>query len=500
MNLWANLLTGFTAVFQPQNILATVLGQFIGILVGILPGVNASMAVSVLLPLSFGLAPETALMLLAGIYMGTMYGGSITSILMRVPGTSTASVICLDGHELTRQGRAGLALGVTAVGSFLAGTFSLLVLMTLGPTLARAALAFAPPEYFALIFFGLLAIAGLESDGIVRGLITGCFGLLLGTIGIDPVTGVSRFTFGRIELLDGIDFIAVLVGLFAISQALINLERIKPLELYRGKLTGLLPRWRELRESLGAIVRGSVLGTIVGILPGVGATTAAFLSYSLEARLARDRTKVGKGDLRCVAGPGSADNAAAGGSLVPMLSLGIPGSETTAVLLGVLMIHGIQPGPLLYTKQASLVWGLIASLWLANFLGFALATAGVRPLTQILRLPTPVMSAFILVTGFVGAYALNNNIADVWVALLFGVLGYVMRRTGLPLSPLILGLVLGPLAEKSFRQSMALSRGDPTIFFHRPISAALLSLGLASVIIPVLWGLWKRAQARRKPS
>lgn len=498
MSFWNNLLAGFNVMLMPQNLLATVLGQLTGVLVGILPGINASMAVSVLLPLSFGLPPVTALMLLTGIYMGTMYGGSITSILMRVPGTSTAAVICLDGYELTRQGRAGLALGITAIGSFIAGTFSLIVLMSLAPTLARAALAFAPPEYFALIFFGLLAIAGLEADGIVRGLISGCFGLLLGTIGIDPVTGVRRFTFGRIELLDGIDFVAVLIGLFAISQALINLERIKPIELYRGKLTGLLPKWREFRESLGAILRGSVLGTIVGILPGVGATTAAFLSYSLEVRLARDKSKVGKGDLRCVAGPGAADNAAAGGSLVPMLSLGIPGSETTAVLLGVLMIHGIQPGPLLYTKQATLVWGLIASLWFANFLGFALATAGIRPLTQILRLPVPIMSAFILATGFVGAYALNNNIADVWVALVFGVLGYILRRVGLPLSPLILGLVLGPLAEKSFRQSLALSRGDPTIFLTRPISAALLSLGMASVILPAAWALFRRRKGKGK--
>ncbi len=496
MDLWTNLLSGFSIVLRPQNFLATVIGQLIGVLVGILPGINASMAVSVLLPLSFGLPPETALMLLAGIYMGTMYGGSITSILMRVPGTSTAAVICLDGYELTRQGRAGLALGITAIGSFIAGSFSLVVLMGLSPTLARAALAFAPPEYFALIFFGLLAIAGLESGGVVRGLISGCLGLLLGTIGVDPVTGVPRFTFGRIELLDGIDFIAVLIGLFAISQALINLERTRPIELYRGKLTGLLPRWREFRESVGAILRGSVLGTIVGILPGVGATTAAFLSYSLEARLARDKGRVGKGDLRCVAGPGSADNAAAGGSFVPMLSLGIPGSETTAVLLGALMIHGIQPGPLLYSKHAGLVWGLIASLWLANVLGFGLATLGVRPLTQILRLPVPVMSAFILVTGFVGAYALNNNIADVWVALVFGVLGYIMRRSELPMAPLILGLVLGPLAEKSFRQALALSRGDPTIFFTRPISVTLLSLGLASVFIPAVWALIRQLRTK----
>lgn len=495
MNFFANLSAGFSLLLQPQNLLATILGQLIGVIVGILPGINASMAVSILLPLSFGLPPETALMLLAGIYMGTMYGGSITSILIRVPGTSTAAVICLDGYELTRQGRAGLALGITAIGSFIAGTFSLIILMTLAPTLARAALAFAPPEYFALIFFGLLAIAGLE-EGVVRGLIAGCMGLLLGTIGVDPVTGVARFTFGRIELLDGIDFVAVLIGLFAISQALMNLERLRPLEFYRGRLTGMLPRWRELKESLGAILRGSVLGTIVGILPGVGATTAAFLSYSLEARLARDKTKVGKGDLKCVAGPGSADNAAAGGSLIPMLSLGIPGSETTAVLLGVLMIYGIQPGPLLFTKHTALVWGLIASLWLANFLGFILATAGVRPLTQLLRLPTPVMSAFILVTGFIGAYALNNNIVDVWIALVFGVLGYVMRRADLPVAPLILGLVLGPLAEKSFRQSMALSRGNPAIFFTRPISAALLSVGLASLALPLLWTLVKRA--RRK--
>jgi len=331
MGLWTNLVTGFSLVFQPTNFLATIIGQLIGVVVGVLPGMNASMAVSILLPISFGLPPETSLMLLAGIYMGTMYGGSITSILLRVPGTSTAAVVALDGYELTRQGRAGLALGITAIGSWIAGTFSLIVLMSLAPTLARAALAFGPPEYFALIFFGLLAIIGMKMGNALKGLIAAAFGLLLGTIGVDMVSGVARFTFGRIELLDGIDFIAVLIGLFAISQAIRNLERTREMVLYRGRLTGLLPTLKELRDSIGSIIRGSVLGTAVGILPGAGATTAAFLSYSMEARLAKEKDMVGKGYLPCVAGPGSADNAAAGGALVPMLSLGIPGSETTAV-------------------------------------------------------------------------------------------------------------------------------------------------------------------------
>lgn len=498
MDLWGNLATGFSLVLRPINLLATVLGQLIGVVVGILPGINASMAVSLLLPLSFGLPPETALMLLAGIYMGTMYGGSITSILLRVPGTSTAAVITLDGYELTRQGRAGLALGITAIGSWIAGTFSLIVLMSLAPTLAKAALTFGPPEYFALIFFGLLTTIGLETKNILKGLIAAAFGLLLGTIGVDMVSGVARFTFGRIELLDGIDFIAVLIGLFAISQAIHNLGSSQKVALYRGRLSGLLPTLKEIRQSIGSIIRGSILGTAIGILPGVGATTAAFLSYSVEARLAKKKDLVGKGYLPCVAGPGSADNAAAGGALIPMLSLGIPGSETTAVLLGVLMIHGIQPGPLLYTKHTELVWGLIASLWLANFLGLLLATLGVRPLTQILRLPAPVMSAFILITGFVGAYALNNNIVDVWVAFIFGIMGYLFERLNIPVAPLILALVLGPLAEKSFRQALTLSRGNISIFFERPISAALLGVGISLILLPPIWSSIRRFASKRR--
>ena len=467
------------------------LGQLIGVSIGVLPGINASMAVAVLLPLTFGLSPEASLLFLAGIYMGAMFGGSITSILLRVPGTSTAAVVALDGYEMTRQGRAGLALGITAIGSWIAGTFSVMVLMALGPWLSTVALAFGPPEYFALIFLGLSMITSLGSDSLVKGLIAGAIGLLLGTVGMDTGVGVSRFTFGILELDNGVSFIAVLIGMFAVSQSLLNLERSLSHLFYKGKMTGLLPSWKEFKESVGSIFRGTVLGTFIGMLPGAGATAAAFMSYSIEARISKHPERVGKGEIKCVAGPGSADNSAAGGALVPLLSLGIPGSETTAVLLGALMIHGIRPGPLLFTQHTQLVWATIASLYIANCLGLLLATAGIRPLTQILKLPTPIMSAFILVMSVVGSYSLSNSMVDVWIVWIFGVLGYLMKHLKIPVAPVILALVLGPMAEKSFRQSLYMSDGSIAIFATRPITIVMLILGLISLFLPFILSVIK---------
>lgn len=491
MDIFNNLMTGFGQALVPYNLFFIVLGQLIGICVGILPGINSSMAVATLLPLTFGLTPVGSLLLLSGIYMGSMFGGSITSILLRVPGTSTAAVIALDGYEMTCCGRAGCALGITAIGSWIAGTFSILVLMSIGPWLSTFALSFGPPEYFALVFVGLTMITSLGSDSMLKGLIAGTFGLLLGTVGMDPVAGISRFTFGQLGLMNGVDFVAVLIGMFAVAQSLSNLKPQNACQLYLGKATGLLPTWTEFKTSFASMVRGSVLGTFIGILPGAGATTAAFLSYSMEAQLAKDKDSVGKGNICCVAGPGSADNAAAGGALVPLLSLGIPGSETTAVLLGALMIHGIRPGPLLFTEHAALVWTLIASLYIANCLGFVFATVGIKPLTQILRLPPAVMSAFILVMSFVGGYALNNSMTEVWVVFVFGIIGFIMKRLDIPAAPVILGLVLGPLAEKSFRQSLFMSDGDLTIFVQRPICIVFLSLGVLSLFLPYILSKFK---------
>ena len=477
---------GFGVALEPVNLTFIGLGQLVGVSIGVLPGINASMAVAVLLPLTFGLSPEASLLFLSGIYMGAMFGGSITSILLRVPGTSTAAVIALDGYEMTRQGRAGLALGITAIGSWVAGTFSVIVLMSLGPWLSTVALAFGPPEYFALIFLGLSMITSLGSDSLAKGLIAGAFGLLLGTIGMDPGVGVSRFTFGVLELDNGVNFIAVLIGMFAVSQSLLNLKKSLSQAFYKSKMTGLMPRLADLKESAGSILRGTVLGTFIGMLPGAGATAAAFMSYSIEARISKHPERVGKGDIKCVAGPGSADNSAAGGALVPLLSLGIPGSETTAVLLGALMIHGIRPGPMLFSQHSQLVWATIASLYIANTLGLILATAGIRPLTQILKLPTPIMSAFILVMCVVGSYSLANSMVDVWIVWIFGVIGYLMKTLRIPVAPVILALVLGPMAEKSFRQSLYMSDGSLAVFATRPITVVMLILGLISLFLPFI--------------
>lgn len=486
VEIFNNLMMGFGIALQPFNFMFIGLGQLIGVSIGVLPGINASMAVAVLLPLTFGLSPEASLLFLAGIYMGAMFGGSITSILLRVPGTSTAAVIALDGYEMTRQGKAGLALGITAIGSWVAGTFSVVVLMSLGPWLSTVALAFGPPEYFALIFLGLSMITSLGGDSLVKGLIAGAFGLMLGTIGMDSGVGVSRFTFGILALDNGVSFIAVLIGMFAVSQSLLNLEKSLSHHFYKGKMTGLMPSFENLKESAGSILRGTFLGTFIGMLPGAGATAAAFMSYSIEARISKHPERVGKGDIKCVAGPGSADNSAAGGALVPLLSLGIPGSETTAVLLGALMIHGIRPGPMLFTQHSQLVWATIASLYIANCIGLVLATVGIRPLTQILKLPTPIMSAFILVMSVVGSYSLSNSMVDVWVVWIFGVVGYLMKHLRIPVAPVILALVLGPMAEKSFRQSLYMSDGSLSIFGTRPITAVLLLLGIISLFLPLI--------------
>ncbi|MEJ2167155.1 MAG: tripartite tricarboxylate transporter permease [Desulfobacterales bacterium] len=494
MDIFNNLIMGFGVALQPVNLAFIGLGQLIGVSIGVLPGINASMAVAVLLPLTFGLSPEASLLFLSGIYMGAMFGGSITSILIRVPGTSTAAVIALDGYEMTRQGRAGLALGITAIGSWVAGTFSVIVLMSLGPWLSTVALAFGPPEYFALIFLGLSMITSLGSDSLAKGLIAGAFGLLLGTIGLDTVAGVSRFTFGILELDNGVNFIAVLIGMFAVSQSLLNLKKSRSHAFYKDKMTGLLPSLAELKESAGSILRGTVLGTFIGMLPGAGATASAFMSYSIEARISKHPERVGKGDIKCVAGPGSADNSAAGGALVPLLSLGIPGSETTAVLLGALMIHGIRPGPMLFSQHSQLVWATIASLYIANTLGLILATAGIRPLTQILKLPTPIMSAFILVMSVVGSYSLANSMVDVWIVWIFGIIGYLMKTLRIPVAPVILALVLGPMAEKSFRQSLYMSDGSLAIFVTRPITVVMLILGLISLFLPIIIATVRRGK------
>ena len=493
-----NLAMGFGVVLVPLNLFFIVLGQLVGVSVGILPGINASMAVAVLLPLTYGMTPEASLLFLAGIYTGTMFGGSITSILLRVPGTSTAAVLALDGYEMTRKGRAGLALGITAIGSWVAGTFSVFVLMSIGPWLSNVTLAFGPPEYFALIFLGLTMITGLASGSLVKGLIAGAFGLMLGTIGMDPGTGISRFTFGILGLDNGISFIAVLIGMFAVSQSLMNLEGHFSHLPYKDKMTGLLPNWNDFKESFGSIIRGSLLGTFIGMLPGAGATSSAFMSYSLEARISKHPEQVGKGDIRCVAGPGSADNSAAGGALVPLLSLGIPGSETTAVLLGALMIHGIRPGPLLFSQHTSLVWALIASLYIANCLGLVMATAGIKPLTQILRLPTPILSAFILVMSVVGAHSVNNSMIEVWIVIIFGVIGYLMKRLDIPVAPVILALVLGPMAEKSFRQALFMSDGSLTIFFTRPITVTMLIISFINLSLPFISARFKATALSKK--
>ncbi|BAS26362.1 tripartite tricarboxylate transporter permease [Limnochorda pilosa] len=496
MEMVQNLIGGFATILSPGHVGWLLAGQLMGLLVGILPGVNASMGVAVLLPVIYGMGPLDALSFLIGIYFSAMIGGGITSILFGVPGTSTSAVLALDGHELARQGRGARALGLMAFGSWMGGTLGLVFLTALGPAIAAVALAFGPAEYFALMFFGLTLISALAADSPIKGLIAGLLGLLAGTVGIDPVSGVSRYTFGSAALLDGIEFIPVLVGLFAVSQVLVNVEKRRPLARVEGRLSGSLPSREDLRETRTPLVRGALIGSLVGALPGAGATVASFLSYAVEKTLSRKPQLFGKGALPGVAGPSAADNGAASTALIPLLTLGIPGSETTAVLVGALMILGIRPGPLLFTQQTELVWALFASLYLALIAGASLAIVGAPWLTQVLRVPAPILSAFILSMAFIGSYSVNNSMTDVWVMAGAGLIGYAMRKLDFPVAPVVLALVLGPMVEENFRQALLTSAGDPLVFLYRPISAALLLLAAVGVFVSLRMQARLRMQLR----
>ncbi len=495
MDLLQNLAMGFGVALTPANLLFLFLGSLAGVIIGALPGLNASMGVAILMPLTFGMDPITGMIMLCGIYTGAMFGGSITAILVNVPGTSAAAVTCLDGYQLARKGRAGAALGMTAFASAIAGVFSVVVLMTMAPALAKVALKFGPPEYFALCFFGLTIITSLAGKSMIKGIIAGTVGLILATVGVDPVGGVNRFTFGKVELMEGFNFIAVLVGIFAVAEVLVTMERSLHLSFYDARVSGLLGTKQDWKDSRGAFVRGSIIGTLVGILPGAGATIASFLAYAEEKRWSRHPEKFGTGVIEGVAAPEAANNAATGGALVPLLTLGIPGSETTAVMLGALLVHGLRPGPLLFTQQPQFVWGVIASLYVGNLIGLLLCTVFVRQLAKVLKVPNPILMPLILAFCFVGTYAVNNSLTDVWIMLVFGVLGYLMKKFDFPAAPVVLALVLGPMVENSLRQSLLMSQGNLGIFFTRPISTVLLALAFLSLFTPVL-GAFREAKQK----
>lgn len=480
------LLEGITTIFQPYNFLMTIFGSAMGILFGALPGINASMGVALLLPLTYGMSPVAAMSMLLGIYCGAIYGGSITAILINTPGTTAAACTSLDGYNLAQKGKAGKALGMAAIASYIGGTISVVVLIILAPILAKVALSFGPPEYFALAVFGLSIITSLAGDNLIKGLISGALGLMLGTVGLDLINGSERYTFGLVNMYDGISFIPVLIGLFAVSQVLINSEAPESLSMKDTKILGLLPTMTELKSVAATILRSSAIGSFIGILPGAGATIASFICYNEAKRWSKHSEKFGTGILEGVAAPEAGNNAATGGAMVPLLSLGIPGSETTAVLLGAFMIQGISPGPLLFRDHIDVAYGIFAGLLLANLAFLIMGIFGVKIFVKILQIPYRILLPLIMALAFVGSFSVKNNLFDVGLLLLFGVIGYFMRKLKFPTAPVVLALVLGPMAEGSLRRALIMSGGKWSIFVTRPISLVLLILTTISLLYPII--------------
>ena len=479
----ANLGTGFSVALSPPILFYAFIGCVVGTLVGVLPGVGPLAGISLLLPATFGLDATRAIVMLAGIYYGAMYGGSTTSILMRIPGEAASVMTCIDGYAMARKGRAGAALAIAAVGSYIAGTVSVVGLMFLAPPLAAFALRFGPPEYLALLTLGLLVLAYMSSGSMLKSLAMAAFGLLLGMIGIDQMTGYFRYAYGVVELGDGLGVVPVAVGLFGVAEILATAGQPAPPPVIKPKLRELLPSRQEWREANAPIWRGTVLGFLIGILPGSAHIISSFVSYAVEKRVSKTPDAFGKGAVAGVAGPESANNSATSGAMVPMLALGVPSGPIPAVMLAAIMVHGVSPGPLLIQQQPALFWGFIASMYVGNVMLLILNLPLVGLFVNILRVPYPYLYPAILVFATLGVYAVNNSVVDVWIMLVTGVLGWILRKLDFETAPIVLGVVLAPMIELSLRQSLAMSDGHYGIFLQRPIAATLLAVGAVLVLL-----------------
>jgi TctA family transporter len=487
MEVLDNLILGAQVAFTWQNVLYCFVGVLLGTLIGVLPGIGPVPTIAMLLPITFNLDPVAALIMLAGIYYGTQYGGSTTAILVNLPGEAASVVTVLDGHQMARQGRAGPALAIAAIGSFVAGCFATLVIATAAPPLAEFALKFGPWEYFSLMVLGLVAATVLAHGSLIKAICMVVLGLLLGLIGTDVNSGVLRFTFGIPELADGIGFVLVAMGMFGVTEIAVNLEKGDKREVFHGKVTHLFPSREDLKRSWGAILRGTGLGSVLGILPGGGALLSSFAAYTVEKKLSRHPEQFGKGAIEGVAGPESANNAGAQTSFIPMLTLGIPGNAVMALMIGALMIQGIAPGPQVMTDKPQLFWGLIASMWLGNALLVVLNLPLIGMWVRLLQVPYRFLFPSIIVFMSVGVFAYSNNPWDCLIMAVFGLFGYVCVKLECEPAPLILGFILGPLMEEHLRRAMLLSRGDPTLFVNpaeKPISFSFLLA--AAVLIAVI--------------
>ncbi len=495
MELLNYLSIGFSVALQPVNLFYCFVGVFIGTLIGVLPGIGPVGAMSLLLPTTFKATPEAAIIMLAGIYYGAMYGGSTTSILVNIPGEAASVVTCLDGYQMARKGRAGPALGMAACGSFIAGTLSIVGLMLLAPPLSQFAIKFGPPEYFTLMVLGLTILIYLAHGSMPKALLMAAFGVVLGLIGLDSINARPRFTFEKMELMDGVGLVPIVMGLFGVSEVLLNLEQAIRREIFEAKIRGLMPTAKDWRDSRGALVRGSLIGFFLGILPGGGAVISSFISYAIEKRFSKHPEQFGKGAIEGVAGPESANNAATGGAFIPLMTLGIPPNVVMAMLLGAFMIPGVQPGPLMMKQNPGLFWGVISSMYIGNFMLLILNLPLISIWVQVLKVPYKILFPLILLFCLIGVYSVSNAIFDIYIMILFGVVGYLMKKFDYEAAPLVLAVVLGPLLENNLRKSLIMSQGDFSIFFTRPLSAVSLILALVLLVSPLIpWMGKKRAE------
>lgn len=493
------LLSGFAAIMQPEYLFWCVLGITLGTIAGALPGVGSVTGIAILLPITFGMDPISALLLLMGIYQGAMFGGRISSILINVPGDAPAVVTTFDGYPMTKQGKAGYALTLSAVASFIGGMIGFIGLVFLTGPFTSMALMFGSPEYFALMVFALIATSGLTSNKPFKPIFALLLGLMIATIGADPVTGFERFTFGLLGLWDGINFVVIAVGVFGLSEVFIRMEQSVDLDKMKTKIpfSDLFPKIGELIKDTWTMIRSSIAGFLIGVLPGAGATIATFMIYSMEKKLSKNPEEFGKGASKGLSGPEAANNATVGGALIPLFSLGIPGSGTAAILLGGMMMIGLQPGPLMFEKSGDIIWAAIAGLFLANFLLLILNTAFVPAFAVLIHKADAYLGPIIAVLCFIGIYMLNRSMFDVGLMIIFGIIGYFLRKYDIPLSPLVLAVILGPLMESNLRESMMMSNIGLSIFIMRPISATLLLISLVILVLPVIRRIFANKKQRQ---
>ena len=494
MDVLQNLALGFSVALTPENLMYAFLGCVWGTMVGMLPGIGPATGTALLIPLTFHLPPIGGIIMLAAIFYGSQYGGTISTVLLNVPGEASSVITMLDGHEMAKRGRAGVALSIAALGSFFGGTVATIGLVLFAPPLAAMALKLGPPEYFSLIVMGLAVGIGLAGRSILKSLMVAVFGMIISLIGLDAVQGVPRFTFGQSELLDGIEFISLVIGLFGISELLLTLETQVRREVIGTRLRGLVPSRRDVRDSVGPALRGTVIGFFLGLLPGMAVAVSSFLSYVVEKRISRHPEKFGTGAIEGVAGPETANNAHANSAMIPLFTLGIPSAPVMAVLMAAFIINGLQPGPQLFQSNPQLVWGVIASLYIGNVILLILNLPLIAIWVQVLRIPWGVLFAFILAIMVIGSYSSNNAVFDVWLMIAFGVLGYALRKLDFPLAPVLLTFILTPMMEKSLFRALVMSQGDATILVTRPISATFLALALL-ILVSFSWRTMRAARA-----